>query len=197
MSTNYEKRWREAMADFAPAASDADWDAMQELLAPGRRTGKWWPSLGGGALLLLALLLWYSLPRGADPVLGAFPIALDQTHPTGVPADHPDRHPVVLDALQSMERKPARRVPEAPTDQLSHRNDTSLAGGPPQNHGPLTAEGRSIWSLPWIATPLPVAEMRPLPAADHRYEDLLRRLPPIRSEKPSRSYYPIPLFDNH
>lgn len=195
MSNDYEKRWREAMADFAPAAGDADWAAMQELLAPGRTTGKWWPSLGGGALLLLAVLLGYSFPRGADPVLIAFPITLTDIQPKGAPADQPDRRRTALEVLSAME-KDTWRVPDTLTNQLSNRTRTSLKDGPPGYPEPLPADARSIRSLPWIAPPLPVAAIRPLPTAYPPYDVLLRRLPPIRSGKPSRSYYPTPLFDH-
>lgn len=182
MNQDYEKRWREAMADYAPAASDADWNAMQQLLPPGGAPRRWWrPAAGGALLLLLALLLWQYLPRRENPAVGSFPLSIPYTKEG--PTDAAPR--IARFHLPDLTSSPLSEGSSEPTV-----GQEEIAAGKGAAIGPDRHRPTSV-------APLPLEAVRPLSPAHLVNDSLLRRLYPLPVEKGSRSFYPTPLFDKH
>ncbi|WP_116125726.1 hypothetical protein [Lewinella sp. IMCC34183] len=107
MNYAYEDRWRERMADYAPPAGDADWNAMQKLLPPQPSGGSWWKARALLLVLVAGWLLWTARPA-PTVTLSAFPVASVSSE---VPAPAPPPPAAALPALHFWPLAERQRIP--------------------------------------------------------------------------------------
>ena len=127
MKESYEQVWRERMANYAPAATEADWQAMQRLLPPTRRGSGWrWLAAAMGMLILVVLTysIWFSRPV---PESVAFPVVVP---PVGLT-------PGRVEALPSPNKSlvlptPVRVLPKAVVTNVPRNVSAAPPARPPQ-----------------------------------------------------------------
>ena len=194
MKDSYERAWRERMADYAPAATDTDWQAMRDLLPPERPGGGWRKLAGGAVLLLLVVFAWVCLAPVGEHRIPAVPEIVDPVPVLPIPSAVYSLVGTSTASLASdrtwINRTQGRTVLAAfPTAPMADPSDTSTAK---EQSTPMKIEHPR--RIPRQVLPLPrtwlTALIRPYSPAD----SLLHRLPAVRPEDTSRSFYPQSLF---
>ncbi|WP_420461323.1 hypothetical protein [Neolewinella sp.] len=185
--SNYESHWRQALHDYTPAATDADWAAMRGQLLNGKPRGGgslyWWIAI---LLLFIGAGTQVQWDRAAPPVLTeALPIATspEAIRPTVSVQPLPIKAPITL-------------FQPAGTEPASEQFDTPALSPPLAPAAPPPTYVLHRLDL------LPVARLRPL-----RYRPLNRleaigktlivvppepeSLPPVRVLRANGLYPPI------
>ncbi|WP_116106722.1 hypothetical protein [Lewinella sp. IMCC34191] len=194
MKNGYEERWRERMGEYAPAATDADWGAMSELLPKQRRGGKWRKPVLGVLLLAGTMTVWLLFAGRADQGISFFPVA--------VPMDRVVASPQSVDKalpIHSAETETNALLGEPATDKQPNPAALTVS----DNMQPVISTGIVSQALrpsrPEVKV-VPLLSLPPLPRlspAYSVYDSLHINLPSIETESTSGSYYPTPIFDKH